>query len=164
MTVRRVSLIAVALVAFGGAIALTVPSSFLPQPSLSFGQNNRRDPRPDEGMAWLQELDLSSDQVQRIQTVRRRYQPQMMEYRETMQQARQEFEVVMASEASSDEVRQKHRQYRALKTKLDEVRFESLLEIREVLTPAQRVKLAEKMQSRRARWREGDRPSKPPTP
>jgi Spy/CpxP family protein refolding chaperone len=157
MAVRRVSFIAASLVVLGGVIALTLPHALLPQPSSSPEppRSSQGDPSPREA-TWLKDLNLSRAQLQKIQAIRQKYQPQVGPQREAIRQAQQEFEMVIASEATADQVRQKYRQFRTIKAQLEDTRFESLLEMREVLTPAQRIKFAENMQRRRSKYR--DRP------
>jgi Spy/CpxP family protein refolding chaperone len=149
---RRVSLIAIVLVAVGGAIALTVPNALLPQPSPS--PYSESSPAAKDKLSFLRDLNLNPDQLQKIQAVRRKHQAQMGQQRQAVQQSRREFEIVMASDAPKEQVRQKYRQHKVLKDRLDEVRFEALLEMREVLTPAQRIKFAENMQRRHSKSRE----------
>lgn len=154
MAARRVSLIAAVLVVVGGTIALTVPNALLPQPSPSPYPKPSTQHGSKDGLIFLQELNLSRDQLQKIQAIRSKRQAQMGQQRQVVQQSRREFETVMASDAPNDQVRQKYRQLKTLKDRLDESRFETLLEMREVLTPAQRIKFAENMQRRRPKPRD----------
>lgn len=69
----------------------------------------------------------------------------------------------MASNATKDSIRAKHQQVGDLRQEMDKLRFESMLEIRDVLTTTQRQELEQMMQQRRARMRDrmGDRPEPP---
>jgi Spy/CpxP family protein refolding chaperone len=59
----------------------------------------------------------------------------------------------MAGNASADEIRAKHRQVQELRQQMEEVSFESMLAMREVLTPEQRSQFARLIEQRRANFR-----------
>ncbi|HIK28696.1 MAG: Spy/CpxP family protein refolding chaperone [Oscillatoriaceae bacterium SKW80] len=105
---------------------------------------------PDRGGArWLQQLNLSPEQMQKIQDIRARYKSQIEQNSQTLRLAQQELSNLMAGVASTNEIREKHRQVQQLRQQLAQIRFESMLEIREVLNPAQRRQFIQMMQQRR---------------
>jgi Spy/CpxP family protein refolding chaperone len=116
----------------------------------------------DDGGAprWLQELNLSSDQVQRMQAVRDRYRPQLQAQRQQLETAMKKMKDLMTSDASADQIRQQHNQLESLHKTISDLRFESMLAIRDILTPAQRQQAADLMQQHREQFRQrlGDRP------
>ncbi|BAU13153.1 putative Spy protein [Leptolyngbya sp. NIES-3755] len=111
--------------------------------------------RPGRGeMGLLRELNLSADQTSRIQQIRSRYRDQMKRDRDAARQAQQELRTLMAGTANDDQIREKFRQVKELRTKAADAQFNSMLEIRNVLTPEQRQRFAERMEQRRGRMRD----------
>lgn len=111
--------------------------------------------RPGKGeMGLLRELNLSSDQMSRIQQIRSRDRDQMKRDRDAARQAQQDLRTLMAGTASDDQIREKFRQVKELRTKIAEAQFNSMLEIRNVLNPEQRQKFAQRMEQRRGRGRD----------
>lgn len=149
MLLRRVSVLAVLMLALGdaGALALADPA---PQPPVAQRPGDDGPPGPPgRGQGELfEQLKLSQDQMQKMQQIRDRYKNQMQQQQQTLRQAEEEFRDMMASTADQSQLREKHRQVQGLREKLGELRFESLLEMREVLTPDQRRQMAELMQQR----------------
>ncbi len=151
MLLRRVSVLAVLMLALGNAGALALPD---PAPEQTVAQRPGDDGPPGRGPGELfEQLNLSQDQMQKMQQIRERYKNQMQQQQQALRQAEEEFAKLMASTASQDQLREKHRQVQGLRDKLGEWRFESLLEMREVLTPDQRRQMAELMQQRRQNMR-----------
>ncbi|MCY7323601.1 MAG: Spy/CpxP family protein refolding chaperone [Phormidesmis sp. CAN_BIN36] len=153
LTLRRVSAIVALLMALGGAIALkeshrvdaTLEPSFL---AADPGAQDALLP-PKRGMGWLRELDLEPAQMQKIQAIRRQSRDQIDRQRQAIQQGQQELRSLMASDASADQIRGKYLQVKRVREELADTQFNSLLEMRQVLTPNQRRKFAERMQRRR---------------
>lgn len=109
--------------------------------------NNRRS-RPD-GMRGLRDLNLSSDQMQKIREIRDRNRQQMQGDRDQLRQVQQELGTLMAGSATDDQIRSKYTQVKELRAKLADAQFNSMLAMRNVLTPEQRQKFAQQMQRRR---------------
>ena len=95
------------------------------------------------------ELNLSPDQIQRLQKLRTSAQSQTKERRQTLQKSKQELTQLINGNASSDQIRQKRQQVQSLQREIADANFEQTLGIREILTPEQRVKLQEIMNQRR---------------
>jgi periplasmic protein CpxP/Spy len=146
MSIRRISAIAVLMFTLGSTAALAVPNPVAPQTLAQNQQPNR--PAGREGRLFEQ-LNLSVDQKQKMQAVRDRYKDQISQRMQAMRQARQELETMMSGTANTSQIREKHRQIMGLRQQLEEVQFESMLAMREVLTSEQRSKLAQLMQQRR---------------
>ncbi|MCU0515636.1 MAG: Spy/CpxP family protein refolding chaperone [Oscillatoria sp. Prado101] len=150
MLLRRVSVLAVLMLALGniGALALADPA---PEPPVAQRPGDDGPPGPPgRGPGELfEKLNLSQDQMQKMQEIQERYKNQMQQQQQTLRQAEEELRDLMAGTADKNQLREKNRQVQALREKMGELRFESLLEIREVLTPDQRRQMAELMQQRR---------------
>jgi Spy/CpxP family protein refolding chaperone len=101
----------------------------------------------------MQELNLTQDQQQKLKVIYSQYNDQISQRKQALRQATKEFKSLMASNASADQVRTKHQQVQGLRQQLEAVSFESMLAMREVLTPAQRSQFAQLMEQRRANYR-----------
>ena len=98
-----------------------------------------------EGDRWLKDLNLTKDQIQKIQVIRQRYQPRMNQQRQAVARTQQELKQLMASSASSEQIRRKFDQLQKLRQQFSDTRMEIMLAIRELLNPQQREKLANLM-------------------
>jgi Spy/CpxP family protein refolding chaperone len=141
------------------AFATPIPSSSL-EPNL-LAQSNRRLIRKGDGRDELmKQLNLSSQQQQQLMAIRQKYQGQMKQLRDQLRQNQQELKTMMDGTAPSDNILAKHNQVMGLRQQLDKLRFQSMLESRDVLNPDQRKQFAQLMNQRRENWRnkKGDRP------
>lgn len=141
---RRVCVLASLFLCLGSTIALAEPR--LSDQATSFQLAQRRQAR--EG-GLLRELNLSRDQIQRMKAIRNQYKGQIEQRRQTLRQAQQELRSLMAGSASRGQIMDKFRQVESLRQQLAELQFNSMLDVREILTPEQRRKLAETLQNRR---------------
>ena len=150
MWLHRISTTSVLLLALGGAVALADPPL-----SPSLAQNPETPERRSRSQPGLmEELDLSQEQKQEMETIHFRSKDQIAQLQEELHQAQQELKELMTSSASTEEIRAKHREAQKLQLRLGELRFESLLAMREVMSPQQRLRFAELMQARRQRFHE----------
>ena len=97
----------------------------------------------------VKELNLSRDQIQRLQQLRKNAQGQNQERRQALQSARQELAQLIQGNGSSEQIRQKRQQVQSLQREIADTNFENTLAIREILTPEQRVKLQQILEQRR---------------
>jgi periplasmic protein CpxP/Spy len=97
----------------------------------------------------VKELNLSPDQIQRLQKLRTDAQGKTKQRRQALRSARQELNRLLQGNASSDQIRQKRQQVQTLQREVADANFENTLAIREILTPEQRVKLQQLLQQRR---------------
>jgi periplasmic protein CpxP/Spy len=95
------------------------------------------------------ELNLSGDQIQKLQQLRKNAQGKTKESRKILQANKQELNQLIQGNASADRVRQKRQQVQSLQREIADTNFEQTLAIREILTPEQRVKLQQVMEQRR---------------
>ncbi|HEY9600407.1 MAG TPA: Spy/CpxP family protein refolding chaperone [Allocoleopsis sp.] len=141
MLLRRVSLFAVLLLSLsnGAAVAQT-PSQAAP----------RGVPNTSES---VQRPNLNSDQVRKIGEVQKQYRDQIAQRIQQLRQAQQELDALLSGAASEREVRQKYRQVSTLRQQVEDLRFESTLAVRAVLTPQQRRQFADYLQQQRENYR-----------
>jgi periplasmic protein CpxP/Spy len=96
----------------------------------------------------VKELNLSPDQIRRLQQLRTASKGKNRERRQALQIAKQELSTLLQGNASADQIRQKRQQVQSLQRELSDSNFENTLAIREILTPEQRVKLQQIVQQR----------------
>ena len=130
-----------------GAVAIASPKPWLDQIT-SQNPNQPNNPPNQDVPKWIQRLNLTTEQAQRMETIRNKYRGQIIESGKALRQAQFELGQMLGNDASIDSLRQKHRQVENLKQKVGNLRFESLLEMREVLNPQQRRQVAESLQNR----------------
>ena len=141
MFLHRASIIAIALISLGGAVALANPNSF----RQTLAQNSAQK----QGQPKLMDqLNLNSDQKQKLKVIRDQYKDKISQNKQAVRQANKELRDLMASDASVAQIRAKHDQVQGVRQNLEKVTFESMLETREVLTPEQRIQFAKLMESR----------------
>lgn len=146
MSLRRASVLAVLMLSLGSAAAFVSPNFLLPQAT---AQNTEDQRSPKRGKAQLlQELNLTPEQTQRIEAIQNQYRDQISQRKQAARQAEQELRDLLAGTASTEQIREKYRQVEALKQEAAQVRFDSTLAMRDVLTPEQRRQFAERMQNR----------------
>ena len=112
---------------------------------------NNRNNRGDRMQKLLEQLDLSSEQSQQIETIQQQARTDAEPLREELQQAREQMRSLMVADTNSDELRQQYQQLQTLHQQLGTQRFETMLQVREVLTPEQRSQMTELMEQRRGR-------------
>jgi periplasmic protein CpxP/Spy len=129
-------------------------------PARSHGLVAQNNPAPNRNFqvpaggvgSLVKELNLSPDQIQRLQQLRIGNQgknKQRRERRQALKIAKQELAQLLQGNASPDQIRQKRQQVQSIQREVADINFENTLAIREILTPEQRVKLQQLMQQRR---------------
>lgn len=158
MSFRRISLLTLlflslsATSAFADAQTQVSPSETPKLTAQSFrnepgSRQQRRERRGD----MMEALDLSQAQQDELQSIRNQYQPRLMEKQQALSEAHQTLrEMMIDDNASTSEIRTQHEQVQDLLQEMSNLRFESMLEMREVLTPEQREEFAQLMEERRA--------------
>ena len=119
-------------------------------------KNKHGDKRGMKGMRGgidrlVQQLDLTSEQSEQIEAIEEQSETENQALFEQLQTNRQEMQSLLTSNADSEQLRANHQQGQNLRQELGDNRFETMLEIREVLTPEQRTQMAELMAQRRGR-------------
>lgn len=118
---------------------------------------NVSDRRRDGNNRFMERLDLSEEQKNQIAQIREKYRQRFRPLRERSQSLRQELQTMLNGNASDSQIRAKHRELLSVRQELANLRFESTLEMRNVMTLEQRREFAELMEERRQRYRRGDR-------
>jgi Spy/CpxP family protein refolding chaperone len=103
----------------------------------------------------LDELNLTDAQKQEINRIRQQNRPKMQALRQEIQAKQAELQTLMAGNSSDSQLRSKHEQITALRQDMASLHFDNMLEIRKVLTPAQRSQFAQLMQQHRGRGHGG---------
>ncbi|MEH2111073.1 Spy/CpxP family protein refolding chaperone [Nostoc sp.] len=137
MLIRRVSILAAAMIALGSTIALA-------KPTLISHQVIAQNPHAKSG-GWLKDLNLTSQQLQQIKQIRNQSKQQIAQKSQEIRQGQQELHDLMAGTATKEQVRSKYNQINLLKQQLSDTQFENTLAIREILNPEQRQKFADRM-------------------
>lgn len=106
----------------------------------------------------FEQLDLSPAQLEQIRAIRASSQETMEPLRDQVQSARIAMHTLMASQASSDQLRQQHTNLLNLEQQLKTKRFETMLQIRDVLTPEQRTELGQLLEQRHSQRRQNSIP------
>jgi Spy/CpxP family protein refolding chaperone len=106
------------------------------------------------GGKLMEQLNLSEAQKQQLAAIRQKYQGQIQQLRENMRSERQELRDLMAGTADEATIRRQHEQVVQLSQQMHNLRFESMLAMRQVLTVEQRSQFAQLMQQRQERQRE----------
>jgi Spy/CpxP family protein refolding chaperone len=96
----------------------------------------------------IEQLNLTDDQKSKVAAIRQKYQEKTKKLRETLRSNEQELNSLLSNNASDREIRSKHQQISRNRQEMSNLQFESFLEIRQVLTPAQRTEFSQLMQER----------------
>lgn len=154
-----------------GSSSVLANPSFLAQPELKqaiqeYAQATPSPQREKKRKDLFEQLNLSQPQKQQISTIRQKYRNEMAQTSNKLRTAQQELQKLMASDASRESLRAKNQQVGDLRQEMDKLRFESMLDIRDVLTTAQRQELEQMMQQQRTRTpnRMNERPKPPESP
>jgi protein CpxP len=140
--------VAVLVLSLSAAVAFAAPTKGL----LSQVVAQTTGERGHRGQFWstfLQELNLSQDQVQKIQDIRNQYKSQLAQPHQDLADANQKLrDLLVSGTATDDEIRTQHSKVEALQQQLADAGFEQMLAIRAVLTPEQRQRAADLIQQR----------------
>ncbi len=100
----------------------------------------------------MDQLNLTQEQKQRMQEIRKDTQAKMKPLREEMRQANQERKSLLANNASNEQLEANFNKIQDIKNRIARVQFESRTKMRDVLTPEQRAKMDKMMQERKGNW------------
>lgn len=148
MFLRRFSLLAVLMLSLGSSAVLAKPNMLFAQAQPNVPSNNRGDRN-----RLMESLNLSQDQVQRLEAIRQQYKDRISQQKQALSQAQQELRTLMVGTGSASDIRTKYNQVKGLRQQLADLRFESMLAMRDVLNVEQRQKFVELMQNRRGKFR-----------
>jgi periplasmic protein CpxP/Spy len=102
----------------------------------------------------LQNLNLTRSQFNQLAAIRRRYQPLLRERTLTVRTAQGELRRLLASAATESEVKAQFQQMQQQRQELQRLRFESVLAMRQILTPAQRQTFEAALEKQRSSRRD----------
>ncbi len=108
---------------------------------------------PRQRMMRLESLDLSATQRDQIRDIRQARRETMPESREALRQERENLRELMASDRDRAELLSQFEELQSLRRDHERAMFETMLDIREILTPAQRQQLADMTAEQRENWR-----------
>ncbi|MEB3249666.1 MAG: Spy/CpxP family protein refolding chaperone [Microcystaceae cyanobacterium] len=131
-----------------------VTETGLNSPLLAQNQTSNRKIKSRGGPERLMEqLNLSAEQKKEMQAIRQKYQGKTRPLHEQLRAQMEELRQMMDGNTSKDSIRAKHDQVINLRNQLASLRFEEMLENRDILTLEQRQQFAQLMQQRRAKMR-----------
>lgn len=111
--------------------------------------NSSRHQRQESNKSLSEQLNLTLNQKQQINRIRRKYQQQVGERQKKLESLQQQLSQMMAGEQPAASVRRKNQELIALRREIEQLRFESMLAAREILTLPQRQKFMEIIKDRR---------------
>ncbi len=97
----------------------------------------------------IEELNLTTEQKQQMQQIKGKYEPQMTQIRGEMRTERQKLQTMMTGNESAENIRAQNQVVANLNQRMRSLGFESMMEMRGVLTSEQREKFAQMMNQRR---------------
>jgi Spy/CpxP family protein refolding chaperone len=148
MLLRRFSLIS-ALVVIGLTCPVLTSQAYAEPCSSQARVNARMMSVP--GGELIEQLDLTDEQREEIRTIQAKYADDLGPNNQNLNTAYQELRTMMIEDTSEDLIRSKHDDIRTMRQQSADLRFESMLEVRQVLTTEQRQELADLMEQRRGR-------------
>ncbi len=101
--------------------------------------------KDDKGEKLVERLNLTTEQRNQMAQIRNKYQPQFNSLREEIRNERNTLSQMMRNNQSQEQMRSQHQKIVSLDQKIHNLRFESMLEMRNVLTPEQREEWANMM-------------------
>jgi periplasmic protein CpxP/Spy len=161
MRLSRSVLLTLIGLALGAGMTLVIPRVLtLKQPTIAreddplllatmaeaSAQPTAKQVRPGKRSGLFQQLNLTPEQRQKLKEVRKQYQGQIRDRQRRAQQAQREMRSLLVGSASGETVRAKFSEFQQMQQAAAKLRFESILAMREVLTPAQRKQLAAQME------------------
>jgi periplasmic protein CpxP/Spy len=114
----------------------------------SVGQNQPRRGRSQKMGQLFQNLNLTPEQTQKLKSIRQEYKDPIREQQRNLREARQVMQQMIGNNTPASAVLSKFQAVQQMQQSLNQLRFKSLLAMREVLTPAQRQQLAQQMMNR----------------
>lgn len=106
--------------------------------------------QPPNQPLFIRELGLTSEQVEKIETINRQSSKEILKTKEELDQAEEELETLLSSSnATGNQLQDKFNRVEQLRQKLSKLTFESRVATRAVLTPEQRAAFEQTMQKLR---------------
>lgn len=139
MLVRRTALLGIIILAFSINVALSTPHPELHSSVTQMLDHNYYSEINQVDLNQL--LKLTPEQNRQIAAKFHQNIQQMLQNQQALKQATQDLLLLMEGTATSDQIREKYRQIQELYSSLENMRFENMLVMREILLPEQRQQL-----------------------
>lgn len=97
----------------------------------------------DQAFGLFQQLDLTTQQQQQIKQIHLQYQQKIINQKQNITRLQQQLSDMMVGTEPIELLKAKNLQLSALRSKMESLHFDSMLAIREILTPQQRQKFRE---------------------
>ena len=117
-----------------------IPATIQLAQSPDFKQN-----RGNKMQKLIDRLDLTAEQTEEVRAIQERSLAVKEALYQQLPPLQEELRSLWASQADSQQIEQQKQQLQAIRQQISQNRWENLLEIRELLTPAQRSQMAELM-------------------
>lgn len=124
------------------AVPLSFPDSYLnfSVSKILLADNSLAINKQNQTTDLFQQLNLTSEQKQKINQIHRKYQQQLRKKRHTLTVLQQQLSNMMVGTETEKLLRSKNRQLTKIRHEISTLRFESMLATREILTLQQRQK------------------------
>ena len=96
----------------------------------------------------IEELDLTDSQANRIKAIYEESRQEMVSLHEEAKEAKSQMQELWSGNSSNSQLRRQHDKIQDIHQKMGSKKFETMLEVRQILTPEQREKMAELQQRR----------------
>ncbi|WP_424097681.1 Spy/CpxP family protein refolding chaperone [Moorena producens] len=146
MLLRPGYILSILMVTLTGCTAVAnsnpVTSQLIPNPE---GQQHRKSIKD----RLVKQLNLNQVQRQQLNAIKLEYEESIIDLRQEVSQAKQTLSDLMVGTADRETIRTQYQQVQLLNQQLGKLHFESMLQMREVMTPEQRIQFAQFMRQRR---------------
>jgi periplasmic protein CpxP/Spy len=131
--------------------------SAIAQSPVNFGSSRPSATMPTvkNGEQLVKELNLTTRQVQQLKAVRQKFQRQMQEQRQLLNTAKQELAESIAGNAPAAKIRGQRDRVKILQKQLNDLKFDNMMALKEILTTEQWAKL-QKLKQQRTRSTNGN--------
>jgi Spy/CpxP family protein refolding chaperone len=102
---------------------------------------SKPDCRENDGHKWAEKLNLTADQKKKVDAIRSDRKTKIKAAAEQMQQEHQKLRDMLKGDATDAQLREQHGKVTALRTSMGDMFFDSILQVRAILTPEQRKKM-----------------------
>ncbi len=149
MLLRRFSLISVLVI-----LGLTCPQLTSESTAHPFWHNSSPNYslNPVPGGRLLEQLNLTDSQRDEIRAIQAKYADSIQTNHQDLNNAYQELRTMMINNTSDEVIRSKYQEIMNMRQRSADLRFESMLEVRNVLTQEQRQELADLIEQKRAHY------------
>ncbi|MEM9244281.1 MAG: Spy/CpxP family protein refolding chaperone [Cyanobacteria bacterium P01_F01_bin.153] len=104
------------------------------------------------GPGWLRDLNLTDAQKTEMRAIKEKYRPQFEEIRAEGKAIKDQMRQLISNpNTSDDQLRSQHQKVQQIRQSAGTLKFESMLEMRKILTPEQREQMGQRMAEREER-------------